>query len=121
VFGRLLAFHTNIKLGWERMAVANTLAYNDEATITAVKTLMAQTNVKNFLRLYLTNFCNKLEYLSLARFSSLVCEEPPSSEAPEMFYTREGTIRSSPIKEPVLPTNIRLGWKSLPVINALAY
>jgi hypothetical protein len=47
VFGRLLALPTNVKLGWDRMAVANTLAYYDEATITAVKTFIAQTSGAN--------------------------------------------------------------------------
>jgi hypothetical protein len=36
----LLALPTNIKLGWERKAVSNTLAFYDKATITAVKTII---------------------------------------------------------------------------------
>ncbi len=35
--GSLLALPTNIRLGWKWMEVANTLAFYDEATITAIK------------------------------------------------------------------------------------
>ncbi len=35
--GRFLAFPANIRLEWKWMAVTNTLAYYDTATITAVK------------------------------------------------------------------------------------
>jgi hypothetical protein len=35
--GRLLALPTNIKLGWKRIEVANTLAYYHTATTKAVK------------------------------------------------------------------------------------
>ncbi len=43
MFGTLLALLTNIEPGLEIMAVANTQAYYEMATITAVKTLIAQT------------------------------------------------------------------------------
>jgi hypothetical protein len=45
--GRLLALQGNIKLGRKRMAVANTLAYYDLATIAVVK---------GFIRLTLTGW-----------------------------------------------------------------
>jgi hypothetical protein len=35
--GRLLALPANIRLGWKRMAVANTLAYYNTAKVTPVK------------------------------------------------------------------------------------
>jgi hypothetical protein len=40
--GRLLALPTNIRLGFKWMAVANTLAYYDAATIIAVKCFIVQ-------------------------------------------------------------------------------
>ncbi len=36
-YGKLLALFANIILEWKWIAVANTLAYNEMATITAVK------------------------------------------------------------------------------------
>ncbi len=38
----LLAVPTNIRLGWKRMAVVNTLAYYDMVTITVVKCFIVQ-------------------------------------------------------------------------------
>ncbi len=35
--GKLLALPANIRLGWKQIAVTNTLAYYDAATITAFK------------------------------------------------------------------------------------
>ncbi len=40
--GKLLGLTENIKLEWKWMAVANTLAYYDTATITAVKSIIVQ-------------------------------------------------------------------------------
>jgi hypothetical protein len=61
----LLPLPKNIKLvGWKRLKVANTQAYYAIAIITTVKRPWARTNY-----LYATN---KLEYLSLAGFFSLV-------------------------------------------------
>ncbi len=40
--GRLLALPTNNVLGWKRMAVTNTLAYYDMATIKAVKSFIVR-------------------------------------------------------------------------------
>jgi hypothetical protein len=37
-----LALSANIRLGWKLMEVANTLAYYDTATITAVKSFIVQ-------------------------------------------------------------------------------
>jgi hypothetical protein len=41
--GRLLALPRNITLGYKKMKVANTLAYCDRATITALKIFIVQT------------------------------------------------------------------------------
>jgi hypothetical protein len=40
--GKLLAFRANIRIAWKGMAVGNTLAYYDVATITPVKVLLEQ-------------------------------------------------------------------------------
>ncbi len=40
--GRLQVFPTNIRLDWKWVEVANTLAYYDTATITAVKSFIVQ-------------------------------------------------------------------------------
>jgi len=40
--GSLLVLPTNIRLGWKSMQVANTLAYNDTAISTAVKSFIVQ-------------------------------------------------------------------------------
>jgi hypothetical protein len=40
--GRLIVLPANIRLGWKLMEVANTQAYYDMATITAVKSFMVQ-------------------------------------------------------------------------------
>ena len=40
---RLLVLLTNIRLGWKRLEVANTLAYCDTATIDAVKHFIVHT------------------------------------------------------------------------------
>jgi hypothetical protein len=50
--GMLLALPPNIKLGWKCREVANTLAYYDTATITAVKTFIVQ--AQHYL--YFSNF-----------------------------------------------------------------
>jgi hypothetical protein len=47
--GMLLALPTNIRLGKNRMAPANTLAYYDATTITALKSFILQDlELKNF-------------------------------------------------------------------------
>jgi hypothetical protein len=40
--GKLLAFPTNVRLGWKWNAVANTVAYYVMATFTAVRILIVQ-------------------------------------------------------------------------------
>jgi hypothetical protein len=40
--GRVPALSANIRLGWKRMAVTNTLAYYNTATITTVKRFIVQ-------------------------------------------------------------------------------
>jgi hypothetical protein len=40
--GRLLALPTNIRLGWQEMALASTLAYCVTATVMAVKSFTVQ-------------------------------------------------------------------------------
>ncbi len=45
--GMLLAFPANIRLGWKRMAMANTLAYNNTATNIALKSFIVQTPREN--------------------------------------------------------------------------
>jgi hypothetical protein len=50
--GRILDFPTNIRLGWRRLKVENTLAYYNTATIITVKSFKEQTPgafTKNFL------------------------------------------------------------------------
>ncbi len=39
---KLLTLPTNIRLGWKQIAVANTLAYYDRATITVVNSFIVQ-------------------------------------------------------------------------------
>jgi hypothetical protein len=49
--GRIIALPANIRLGRKLMAVSNTLAYYDTATITAVKSFIIQTpgsSLKNY-------------------------------------------------------------------------
>ncbi len=41
--GRLLASHTNIRLGWRLQVVANTLAYCGTESVTSVKMFKVQT------------------------------------------------------------------------------
>ncbi len=45
--GRLMASPVNIKLGWKKMVVPNTLAYYNTAPITAVKSFIVQAPAKN--------------------------------------------------------------------------
>ncbi len=40
--GKILTMPTNIRFGWKRMEVGNTLAYYTTATITAVKSFILQ-------------------------------------------------------------------------------
>jgi hypothetical protein len=40
--GRLVVMLTNIRLGWKRMEVANTLAYYNTATLAASKSFIVQ-------------------------------------------------------------------------------
>ncbi len=47
----LLAFSTNIKLGWKWLAMANTLAFYNTATITTIKSSMLE-----FTTVYDNNF-----------------------------------------------------------------
>jgi hypothetical protein len=51
-YGRLLALTSNIKFGWKRMEVANTLAYYDTAKIIGLKIFIVQDpdtlNAKHF-------------------------------------------------------------------------
>ncbi len=57
------------------MEVANTLTYFDTATITVVKSFMVQDPGANVMKIFaavITNFCNKVERLSLASLSSPV-------------------------------------------------
>ncbi len=47
---RLLDLPINNRPGWKKMETANTLSYNDTATITAVKFFIAQAaGVKSFM------------------------------------------------------------------------
>jgi hypothetical protein len=63
------------------------------------------------------NFRNKLECLSLRSLSSLVY----CLQAMPGAYPRLEHLEGSPLGQaPVLPTNIRLGWKGMPETNALA-
>ncbi len=50
--GRLMALPTNIRLGWESMAVANTLAYHVTATIMAVKSFKVQLRDQSYKTFY---------------------------------------------------------------------
>jgi len=53
--GRPLVSPSNIRLGWKRMAVANTLAYYDMATFTALKSFIVQAP-GNFVANVLSSF-----------------------------------------------------------------
>ncbi len=46
-YGKLLALFANVRLDWNWMAVANTLAYNEMATITAFKFFIVQARGPN--------------------------------------------------------------------------
>jgi hypothetical protein len=75
-------------------------------------------NVMNFKQPYFTYFHDKLECLSLASLSSLVCclwARPGAY--PTVSRLKGGTLR----KTPALSTIIRLGRKGLPRTNTLAY
>jgi hypothetical protein len=50
--GRLLAFLKNIKQGWQRLAVTNTLAYYDAELSTVVKSSIVEGPVNTILVTY---------------------------------------------------------------------
>jgi hypothetical protein len=60
--GSLLVLPTNIRLGWQSIKVANTLAYYDTAIITAVKSFIVQAPGVNVTKKY---FCQKLSKLKI--------------------------------------------------------
>ncbi len=74
LLGRLLASPTNIRLGWKGLPGTYALAYYKNLYLTAVKSFIALahgTNIINLFCPYITDFCNKLECLSMASLSSL--------------------------------------------------
>jgi hypothetical protein len=51
-----LVLHTNIRLGWKSMQLANTLAYYNTAIITAVKRFIVQGPGVDIIKLFLSKF-----------------------------------------------------------------
>ncbi len=73
--------------------------------------------LKNFVQLQFTNVCNKLACFSLANLYSIV-ECLMLWPEPTLVKHLSGAQLSDRLL--ALSTNIRLGWKSLPVMNTLA-
>ncbi len=70
------ALSTIIRLGRKGLPRTNTLAYYENSKLMAAKSFITKApgaNVMNFLLPYFTNFHDKLECLSMASLSSLVC------------------------------------------------
>jgi hypothetical protein len=67
--GRLQAMPANIRPGWKWMATANTLAYYNTETITAIKSFMLQ-GPRDYRLLLLFTFFQNRECLSISFYFS---------------------------------------------------
>ncbi len=66
----ILASPSNIRLGCKDLPWMNATAYFDPPSVTKKKSFYKGPNVVKFLQTEFTNFCNRIECLSMASFSN---------------------------------------------------